>query len=585
MDVREAAALLDEIAQDGSRSFEIASELRKCSESPCDPVVRTAAAALDYCLTESNEPRRETYGPFCPMLETDLGVTPPYTSDLEHDVLATWEQLAALVQSPVVAARLHDLLWVTRFGETRHEHARAAIDNYIAATELAHCDGLEPFSFLDRAFDLSRELNVPEVAQRVAQRAGEELVAEYKRHEADPRPGVVIRLLTLLVDLPAADRPDDLRKRLDEAHALFAGNYPDDRIALFQLQERLAHGDQEEINRLRRASVDLWIQWAEQQERGLLRQDALLRALELANNTNAPADMRDEARRRIANTDPDDLQLHSIEASIDVSTEEIDKLVGSVVGCDGIGPALDRLGRWWPPTGNAAEVAAFADKLLERFVIRQLASQVVLDDEGRPLRYLETAQEKRDREIVRCEILSARSHAVFARLVLDRMGQTYSPDRDELTTLFRTELITGEQAGVFARSIQHYWAGGFDESIHIALPRVEAVLRQLLAAAGGVTWNSPQRGTSPTRRDGGVKSLGEILRGLSECIPDEQHAIHVLLTDAVGLNLRNRYLHGLVAHTPGDQALQQDAALVLWIAARLRLLRLQPSTDSPAEDD
>ena len=242
MDVREAAALLDEIAQDGSRSFEIASELRKCSESPCDPVVRTAAAALDYCLTESNEPRRETYGPFCPMLETDLGVTPPYTSDLEHDVLATWEQLAALVQSPVVAARLHDLLWVTRFGETRHEHARAAIDNYIAATELAHCDGLEPFSFLDRAFDLSRELNVPEVAQRVAQRAGEELVAEYKRHEADPRPGVVIRLLTLLVDLPAADRPDDLRKRLDEAHALFAGNYPDDRIALFQLQERLAHG-------------------------------------------------------------------------------------------------------------------------------------------------------------------------------------------------------------------------------------------------------------------------------------------------------------------------------------------------------
>lgn len=112
---------------------------------------------------------------------------------------------------------------------------------------------------------------------------------------------------------------------------------------------------------------------------------------------------------------------------------------------------------------NPAEVAAAVDKLMERFVIRQLASQVVLDDQGRPLRYLETAQEKRDREIARYEILSARTHAVFAQIVLDRIGQTYTPDHDELTTLFRTELITSDQAGVFARAMQYYWAGGFDE--------------------------------------------------------------------------------------------------------------------------
>ena len=585
MDPTEAAALLDEIAEEGCSLFEMESEFRKRAESPGDPVVRTAVAALQYSLTESDEPRRETYGPFVPMLETGGAVIPPYTSDLDRDVLATWERLVGIVESPIVAARLHDLLWVTRSGSSPHEHARAAIDNYIAATELARCDGLEPFSFLDRAFDLSRELRVSGVAERVGRRAGEEVVSEYMRQEADPRPGVVIRLLTLLVRLPAAARPDDLHKHLDEGHVLFTGNYPDDRIALFQLQERLAGNDQAEIDRLRRASVELWIQWAEQQEKELLRQDSLNRAIEIANKTEGAADIRDDARRRIANTDPDDLHLHSIEASMKVSTEEIEKVVGPVVGRDEIGSALDRLGRWWPPTGNPAEVAAAVDKLMERFVIRQLASQVVLDDQGRPLRYLETAQEKRDREIARYEILSARTHAVFAQIVLDRIGQTYTPDHDELTTLFRTELITSDQAGVFARAMQYYWAGGFDESIHIALPRIEAVLRQRLAAAGGVTWNPPQHGTSPTRRDGGVKSLGEILRGLSECMPDEQHAMHVLLTDAVGLNLRNRYLHGLVTHNQDDQALQQDAVLVLWIAARLRLLQREPSADSPADDD
>ena len=585
MDVTEAAALLDEIAQDGCHSYEIDSEFTKRAGSPEEAIVRAAASALQYSLSESDEPRRKKYGPFVPRLEIGDAAFPPYTRDLQDDVLATWEQLAALVKSPLVAARLHDLVWVTRYGDARHEHARAAIGNYISATKLAHCEGLEPFSFLDRALDLSREINSPEFIGRIAKRAIELLAVEYGRYKTDPRSGVIIRLLTLLASLPEEHHPADLSARLDEGHVLFTGNYPDDRIALFQLQERLAGNDQAEIDRLRRASVELWIQWAEQQEKELLRQDSLNRAIEIANKTEGAADIRDDARRRIANTDPDDLHLHSIEASMKVSTEEIEKVVGPVVGRDEIGSALDRLGRWWPPTGNPAEVAAAVDKLMERFVIRQLASQVVLDDQGRPLRYLETAQEKRDREIARYEILSARTHAVFAQIVLDRIGQTYTPDHDELTTLFRTELITSDQAGVFARAMQYYWAGGFDESIHIALPRIEAVLRQRLAAAGGVTWNPPQHGTSPTRRDGGVKSLGEILRGLSECMPDEQHAMHVLLTDAVGLNLRNRYLHGLVTHNQDDQALQQDAVLVLWIAARLRLLQREPSADSPADDD
>ena len=67
-------------------------------------------------------------------------------------------------------------------------------------------------------------------------------------------------------------------------------------------------------------------------------------------------------------------------------------------------------------------------------------------------------------------------------------------------------------------------------------------------------------------------------------MPDEHHAMQVLLTDAVALNLRNRYLHGLVTYTPDDRTLHNDATLVLWIAARLRLLQLnQPAGSVPAD--
>ena len=581
MDPTEAAALLDEIAEEGCALFEMESEFRKRAESPGDPVVKTAVAALQYSLTESDEPRRETYGPFVPMLETGGAVIPPYTSDLDRDVLATWERLVEIVESPIVAARLHDLLWVTRCGSSPHEHARAAIDNYIAATELARCDGLEPFSFLDRAFDLSRELMVPGVAERVGRRAGEEVVSEYMRQEADPRPGVVIRLLTLLVRLPAAARPDDLHKHLDEAHVLFTGNYPDDRIALFQLQERLAGNDQAEIDRLRRASVELWIQWAEQQERGLLRQDALRRALEIANNTRGAADLRDDIRRRIEKIDPDDLHTASIEASADVSTEELEEFVGRIVGSDGIGAALDRFGSWWPPTGDPEATAAAADEQMQRFPLLTLIPVVVSDAQGRTVQRIETPEEKRKWFRAKHEMWMARANAIVAHMALARMREVYAPGQEDLRALFDTDLITPHQADVFARAFEHHWSDRFDEAVHIALPRLEAVLREVLVASGGVADRQPRAG-----RPGGVKPLGEVLEALSQFLPDQWlHPLRALLTDRLALNLRNDHLHGIVTHAPDAQALQQDAVLVLWIAARLRLLQREPSADSPADDD
>ena len=49
----------------------------------------------------------------------------------------------------------------------------------------------------------------------------------------------------------------------------------------------------------------------------------------------------------------------------------------------------------------------------------------------------------------------------------------------------------------------------------------------------------------------------------------------VLLTEPTGFNLRNRYLHGQV-----EEAQQVDAALVLQVAAYLRLLAPR---DRPAQ--
>lgn len=567
MDLTEAAALLDKIAEEQCRIYKIGSRFRERSQNPDDPIVQTTALALGYPLRRSRNGHSKT----------NRGAHE--TFKIGDGALEAWDELTKLINSSAIAARFHDLLWSESSGDQPHEHARAAIQQYIAATRQPRCEGMEVVSYLERSDDLSREINAPQFAKLIGQRASEELIAEYECHQTKSRPGVVIRLLKLLLSLDESERPEELRTYFDEAHRLFADREPRNRADLLQLQEALAGDDPDERGRLRRARADLWVEHARQQEPGLGKIAALRQALEVPDTTGQLANVRNDIRRTIEQIDPGDIYTESFEFSVRIPPEQIEEIIADIVRNDGIRAALDRFGAWWPPTGHPAEVTAFVDELRERFVFLAHSSRIAFDDEGRPLHYAGTDKETRDLAVVEHEVLVARAHAACARIVLDRIGEKYAPDQEELRALFQTEIIAHEQADAFARALDHYWAGRFDESIHTALPRFEPLLRQALAAAGGVTYEEPQ-GDQP----GGAKTLGKLLRDLSHCMPkDLLHPLSVLLTDPLGLNLRNRYLHGLARNT--GSSLKQDAVLVLWIAARLRLLQPIPAADPPVDDD
>ena len=130
--------------------------------------------------------------------------------------------------------------------------------------------------------------------------------------------------------------------------------------------------------------------------------------------------------------------------------------------------------------------------------------------------------------------------------------------------MFAGSVFESHQADAFARALAHYWERRFDEAIHVALPRIEAVLRRMLVATGGIAYTEPHGGHS-----GHYKTLGTILSELRGRLPDEgwRRSMMVVLAEPAGLNLRNRYLHGLIVNVE-----QLHAALVLQVAAYLRLL-------------
>jgi hypothetical protein len=567
MELAQLAKLINAVAVRNCDLHQVEKDLRAQIADRDDANSRAAVWAFNYRLISSDdEEGRANYGPFGPMMELGGQVFPPYLADVEPNTLAIWQDLSDHLQVSSASARVRDLLWVRRFGAAPHEHAREAIHAYLAGSEAEGCPGLEVRDMLDRALELARLLNATELIPPLVTRMTEVIRRELALDDAASRPGVYVPLLRLLAGLPPNDRPTELGLLLQRAHGLHEGSHPFIRESLFQLSEML-EPERQRQQQLRRQKVKMWLEWALNQH-GALRMIELSKALELANNTPEAADLADDIRRHLQGIDKATLGLKAVSSRIAIPADEAEKLISGIVGDDGLDGALSRFGAWGPPTGDPQQTLRNVEDQMRRFPLQFLLTQVVTHAAGYPIKYLQTDDQRRLHAQVQQEVLAASVHAVFAMEALDRIGDKFNPTREEVQALFQTDLINSDQANAFARAFEHYWAGDFDEAVLVALPRLESALRQMLAGVGGAVYKEPQ-GEKP----GGVRMLGTILQGLEPFLhPGWWRFLCVVLTESLGFNLRNEYLHGLVPLGSKDHA-----TLVLEAAAYLRLLRVQSS--------
>ena len=570
-DLSAVAELLDEIARDRCDVVHVGFDFARHERSPGGDFAEAVLAALQLQHAEPDDEGRPAPAPFHHPWGPREAASP--------DVIAVWEALLDMVRSRAVRARLHDLLWIDRAGEQPFLHATAAINDYVAAAEAAECDALYRAFMLARALELCREINARDLVGSIRTAAQRALTAEIERRAVSDRPGVSVRLLGLLTDLPDAHRPDDLSLPLSEIHTLLEDNHPHAREAIFQLEEKLASDIPDEVVRLQRANVRVWIDWALVQEGGVFRRGALGMALERANNIDEAEDLRREIRLLMQEAGDEDLGLGEIAVESEMPAEQFEELAGYIVGDDGAAGALARFGAWGPPTGDPRANADAVDRERAEFVFSRLMPVSVIDDQGRPIRAFVTDDEKRELALLRREVLSASFRGSLYTVILDRIGERYGPTPTELAAVFAEGVFEPHQVDAFARAFAHYWAGRFDEAIHVALPRIEAVLRHILVATGGIAYTEPHGGHA-----GHYKTLGTILSELHGRLADEgwRRSMRIVLAEPAGLNLRNRYLHGLVVEVE-----HLHAALVLQIVAYLWLLapRDDPQDFSPNPAD
>lgn len=560
----EVASRVSHAASGASTALEIAEALEKEAGEPGEDPVGALICAFNYDLvSERNAERRQQHGVWAPIVEWDGNQFPPPLCDISEDWLTMWLQVADRSDSPVVVARLNDLLWDRRFGDRPDERARRAIDSYLALRDLK--EPMVASDALIRALELARALGDNGRVSEITPLIIEHVEASIESEEWAP--GVALNLIEALIELPVAERPDGLFELLDRAKTRYDVD-PYIVQATVESQAALRREQPEKEKALYGQAVERF-RVAARDVTGILRVAHLQHALEIARQYGLHEPM-EEIRRELQEVRPEDLDLKEVSAKIELPTEKIERFIEQVAGGENWPDCLSRfVALYGPPSGHHERNVGLIRETKARSPLLFLITGIEIGPEGTVLREIKTEDDHVEAALVRHE---HQGIAIWSLIAADALRRTQKrhgePSESELALFFESSMIPRDLAAQLAHGVALFARGQYDDAAHTLAPRIERAIREICRQAGLVVVREPI-GSKP----GGVRSLGHLLSSL-DAILDESWRRYLVnaLTEPLGFNLRNRIAHGLI-----DEATIYDAAVLVHVASFLRTVRREKS--------
>jgi hypothetical protein len=569
---------LREAATGASSWHHISRALAGSAEDAPDMRLRPFVFAFAYHLIDGLSDRRQQVGePYGSMFSSDGERFPPFISDVADEDVDAWRDAFDSIELSVVRARLGDLLWIRRAKPRPDLTARGAVAGLLSLATDTAWRSIERTRLLARALEITRELRDRELQTTVIAAIRDHIEADLASEDGGP--GVSLGVLRPLATLPDADHPEDL----DELIVRVGERYDQDpyiAAAVFDL--RLALTDAEGREHLVRAAIERWRAEATRGD-AILRVHRLERALELAR-ANGIQNVADELRAELARIAPEELDLKTISTEIEFPKEDVERFLGLFSEAASWSTAFEILAVQPVPGGSPEEISNLVDEMMEQSPLLSLMPKAVIGpDNATAIFRAATPEAHRKLAIAKQRSQATRVWSIFCARALDRIGDRPDrPDRAAMAAFFgENRLAASDVAERVARSVELFWAGETDESAHLVLPRIEAIIREMARLAGIPIIHEPR----PGQEIGGVAMLGGMLHDLRAYFDDTtlpEYLIN-LLTDQLGMNLRNRILHGL--HGPVDKL---DAALLIQVAvslSRMRIAAVEHGGDLPPTVD
>jgi Domain of unknown function (DUF4209) len=485
---------------------------------------------------------------------------------LNSDSVQRWKQRARLTNDPVVRARFADVVWdlelvITGSRVRSHEFARMAVDAYLQGAHEQRFGAPILSTFpLHRALMIASEMNNADLIRIVATKILE---------LGESAPLTSIGIWNMPPNAFTTNRrrlPTDLKRRMMEqlegrlAEASEIDNDYACHVAGASLLKFLRPiEDRTERQRIVKVIGDVHRrnadQWPSFRAIGLLRSIAILYEQEALPEEAKALQLYIEQRGESAH-----LEMRSFEYTISVDREKAESEIKRILAGDAVYPALFRLAQACLPDPDALRrfiAEASEDSPLSRGISRSYhgtnglpTSEVCAPDDDPGGNLVELF--RKDLEVKMIYLV------IGIRAAHEKFKVTPSELIDQM--LVSSPLFREDRREFFEQGFAAYDSGDYIKAIHILVPQVENMMRELLGVMG-IAKSKPNPAQPRLFEH---KNMNDFFRE-QEVVESMEESLYLFLKSLYidkrsGLNLRNDLAHGLVE--VGDFN-EQTAGLVI----------------------
>ncbi|WGS63937.1 DUF4209 domain-containing protein [Marinitoga aeolica] len=233
-------------------------------------------------------------------------------------------------------------------------------------------------------------------------------------------------------------------------------------------------------------------------------------------------------------------ELKTIEASIKISNEEIKKFIDNIIVND-LRNSLKKVALYYIP--KKEEIKTQLRELSQEAPLTYLFSRKIIDREGRVICSVGSLEEDMDGHISLQISQNMGIDAFLLNETINTLIKKFDLDVKKIVDYFYESPIFDEKRReFFIQGIEAYLNKEFIKALHILIPQIEAIIRNLAELIGiPVLKTSSSDGFNYKTLDGLLREN----RAIGILTEDMSLYLRVLLTDPRGWNLRNNMCHGI----------------------------------------
>lgn len=549
--------LLDELdtITEPVAEYEISSKLgtlrKECEKSPPEQLFAEIIAfdfAEDY--SDQNFGWGTYFGPMIVVPQKNGTVMKyPNICDVTPAIIEYWSNRSKEVKNPILKARYANLVWdfskkVTR-RQPEYSIAQIAIDSTIEIAQKGlHKYKTEVIKKLGHALSLELSLNDMDRIEKV-----KNSIIDYEDKIAeDNKPGLwgfsfdfLLKNKKILLNPEEKIKIiNDLEQRLDRLSKAEDLDPWSAESAAFRLADYYNRSNRkEEANRVILKFGKMFEMKAETA--------AAFQAVEWLKKLYSiylQYGLRKEADRiaiKLRELGPKiDSEMKTISYSVQIPKEEIDKLIKQLIEGD-LEKSLIRTANYYIP--KKEEAIKLLQELFKKTPLSFLFTREIFQDQGHIIATIKPLEEDINGHVAlqisrNLEISSFFLHETIKALISKFKLDT----KTIIDCLYKSPIYEEDRKPFLTRGIEAYLNGDFLVAMHLLIPQIEVLIRNLVEKTGGAVLKTSWSGGFQ------YKTLDELLRdeGLIKVLGEDTALyFRVLFTDPRGWNLRNNLCHGI----------------------------------------